>query len=108
MDSTAGYISFTIQAMEHQINLKGLSPQQVDNLLPEGLISPCWRGSVAHGMYVPKSDPDSTDDKDAIGIYIGPIEQYLGLVVKMYLKSGKGVGLRILRTAQVRWPAAQL
>jgi hypothetical protein len=60
------------------IELKGLSREQVTNLLPEGLISLCWRGSVAHGMYVPKSDPDSIDDKDVMGIYIAPIEHYLG------------------------------
>ena len=47
----------------HKIELKGLSPDQVDRLLPEGLISLCWRGSVAHGMYVPKSDPDSSTTK---------------------------------------------
>jgi len=29
-------------------------------------------------MYVPKSDPDSIDDKDVMGVYIGPLEQYLG------------------------------
>ena len=56
------------------IELKGLSREQVTNLLPEGLISLCWRGSVAHGMYVPKSDPDSIDDKDVMGVYIAPIE----------------------------------
>jgi hypothetical protein len=60
------------------IKLKGLSPEQVSTLLPEGLISLCWRGSVAHGMYVPKTDPDSIDDKDVMGVYIGPLEQYLG------------------------------
>jgi predicted nucleotidyltransferase len=60
------------------IKLKGLSPEQVSNLLPEGLISLCWRGSVAHGMYVPKSDPDSIDNKDVMGAYIGPLEHYLG------------------------------
>lgn len=60
------------------IKLKGLSPEQVDQLLPEGLISLCWRGSVAHGMYVPKSDPDSIDDKDVMGVYIAPLEHYLG------------------------------
>jgi len=38
------------------IQLKGLSREQVYNLLPEGLISLCWRGSVAHGMYVPKNE----------------------------------------------------
>lgn len=61
-----------------KIELKGLSPEQVDRLLPEGLISLCWRGSVAHGMYVPKSDPDSIDDKDVMGVYIGALEHYLG------------------------------
>ncbi len=60
------------------IKLKGLSPEQIDSLLPEGLISLCWRGSVAHGMYVPKSEPDSIDDKDVMGIFIGPVEHYLG------------------------------
>lgn len=60
------------------VKLKGLSPEQVSKLLPEGLISLCWRGSVAHGMYVPQSDPDSIDDKDVMGIYIGPLEHYLG------------------------------
>jgi hypothetical protein len=29
-------------------------------------------------MYVPKSDPDSIDDKDVMGVYIGPLEHYLG------------------------------
>ena len=60
------------------IELKGLSREQVTNLLPERLISLCWRGSVAHGMYVPKSDPDSIDDKDIMGIYIAELEHYLG------------------------------
>ena len=61
-----------------RIQLKGLSPDQVDQLLPEGLISLCWRGSVAAGMYVPNSDPDSIDDKDVMGVYVGPLEHYLG------------------------------
>ena len=63
---------------KRKIELKGLSQDQVDRLLPEGLISLCWRGSVAHGMYVPQSDPDSIDDKDVMGIYIAPLEHYLG------------------------------
>lgn len=61
-----------------KIELKGLSREQVATLLPEGLILLGWRGSVAHGMYVPKSDPDSIDDKDVMGVYIAPIEHYLG------------------------------
>ena len=35
--------------LDVNIELKGLSREQVTNLLPEGLISLCWRGSVAHG-----------------------------------------------------------
>ena len=70
--------NFSVNHQAPKIELKGLSPQQVNELLPEGLISLCWRGSVAHGMYVPKSDPDSIDDKDVMGIYVGPLEHYLG------------------------------
>jgi hypothetical protein len=29
-------------------------------------------------MYVPQSYPDSIDDKDVMGVYIGPLEHYLG------------------------------
>jgi uncharacterized protein len=40
-----------------------------------------WRGSVAHGTYVPNDDPLSIDDKDLIGICIPPPEFYTGLRV---------------------------
>ena len=33
----------------NDIQLKGLNAEQIDRLLPQGLISLCWRGSVAHG-----------------------------------------------------------
>ncbi|HUE81182.1 MAG TPA: nucleotidyltransferase domain-containing protein [Pyrinomonadaceae bacterium] len=73
-----------------EIKLKGLSPQQIANLLPEGLISLCWRGSVAHGMYVPKSDPESIDDKDVMGVYVGPREHYLGFGRKEVYETWEG------------------
>lgn len=38
-----------------------------------------WRGSVAHGTYVPNDNPLSIDDKDLIGICIPPAEYYMGL-----------------------------
>ena len=72
------------------IELKGLSPKQVNNLLPDGLISLCWRGSVAHGMYVPKTDPDSIDDKDIMGIYVAEREHYLGFGRKDVYESWEG------------------
>jgi len=72
------------------IKLKGLSREQVSSLLPEGLISLWWRGSVAHGMYVPKNDPDSIDDKDIMGVYIGPLEHYLGFGRKEVYEQWEG------------------
>ncbi len=38
-----------------------------------------YRGSISHGMYTPKKDPNSIDDKDAIGICIPPMDYYYGL-----------------------------
>ena len=38
----------------------------------------CYRGSIAHGMYEPNTDPNSIDDKDTIGICVPPIQTYLG------------------------------
>jgi len=38
-----------------------------------------YRGSIAHGMYVPSSDPNSIDDKDAMSICVPPLEYYYGL-----------------------------
>lgn len=60
------------------VKLKGLSDEQTAALLPDGLIYLGWRGSVAHGMYVPSDDPDSIDDKDVMGVYVNPVEHYLG------------------------------
>lgn len=38
-----------------------------------------YRGSIAHGTYLNKKDPYSVDDRDTIGVYIPPIEYFLGL-----------------------------
>jgi predicted nucleotidyltransferase len=38
-----------------------------------------FRGSIAHGMYVPQNDPSSIDDKDVMAICIPPIDYYFGL-----------------------------
>src|SRR3989304_1394283 len=38
-----------------------------------------YRGSIAHGMYVPKNDPNSIDDKDVMGIIIPGKEYYYGI-----------------------------
>ena len=38
-----------------------------------------YRGSIAHGMYTPPSEPTSIDDKDVMAICVPPIEYYFGL-----------------------------
>src|SRR6185436_11689131 len=41
-------------------------------------------------MYVPKSDPDSIDDKDVMGVYIAPVEHYLGFGGKDVFEKWEG------------------
>lgn len=48
--------------------------------LGEWSILHCYRGSIAHNMYIPNSDPDSIDDKDTIGICVPPKDHYIGLM----------------------------
>lgn len=38
-----------------------------------------YRGSVAHGMYVPPENPDSIDDIDLMGFCVGSERDYFGL-----------------------------
>ncbi len=38
-----------------------------------------YRGSIAHGMYVPQNDPNSIDDKDILSVVIPSINHYFGL-----------------------------
>lgn len=47
--------------------------------LGEWNILHAYRGSIAHNMYVPSSDPDSIDDKDTMGICVPPKDYFLGL-----------------------------
>ena len=39
----------------------------------------CYRGSIAHGMYITNSDPNSIDDKDAMYVIVPHIQYYFGL-----------------------------
>ena len=39
----------------------------------------CYRGSIAHGTYVPNSSPGSIDDKDVFGVVFPPREYFFGL-----------------------------
>ena len=39
----------------------------------------CYRGSIAHGTYVPSQNPNGIDDKDILGIAIPTKEYFFGL-----------------------------
>lgn len=44
----------------------------------EDMVFVGYRGSIAHGTYAPSSGPNSIDDKDLMGVYVAPVEHYLG------------------------------
>lgn len=72
------------------IKLKGLSSEEIKALLPDGLTLLTWRGSVAHGTYVPPQAECGIDDKDIMGIYINPISHYLGFPQKEVYEKMQG------------------
>ncbi len=39
----------------------------------------CYRGSIAHGMYVPNDKLESIDDKDVLSVCVPPEDYYIGL-----------------------------
>ena len=49
--------------------------------LDEWCILHGYRGSIAHGMFVPNSDPNSIDDKDTMSIIVPNLRYYFGLEV---------------------------
>lgn len=56
-----------------------LSFKKHKNLFPDNTILAGFRGSVAHNMYVPNTDPNSIDDIDLMGIFMAPVEHYIGI-----------------------------
>lgn len=58
--------------------LKNLSQEETDSLMPEGLILLAYRGSISHGLFQPLKKDTSIDDRDLIGVYINPLDHYLG------------------------------
>lgn len=38
-----------------------------------------WRGSIAHGMYIPPEEDMGTDDKDIMSVVVPPLNCYFGL-----------------------------
>lgn len=59
--------------------MKNLTPELRAQLFPDNAILMAYRGSVAHNMYIPNTDPNSVDDIDLMGVYMAPKEYYIGL-----------------------------
>jgi len=59
--------------------MKNMTPEQRELLFPKNLILLGYRGSIAHNMYVPNTDPNSIDDIDIMGVYMAPPDHYLGM-----------------------------
>lgn len=58
--------------------LPGLEPHELASLVPHRPVMVAYRGSHAHGMYVPPSEPTGIDDIDIIGVYIPDLADYFG------------------------------
>jgi hypothetical protein len=61
------------------VKLKGLSEEEMHEIFHEKTLLAGYVGSISHGTYVPKSDPNSIDDKDVMFVYIKELPYYLGL-----------------------------
>jgi predicted nucleotidyltransferase len=56
-----------------------MTPEQKRALFPDNLVLLGYRGSIAHNMYIPNTDPNSIDDIDLMGVYMAPVDHYIGL-----------------------------
>lgn len=50
-----------------------------EELFPDNVVLLGYRGSIAHNMFIPDSDPNSIDDVDLMSIYMAPVDQYIGI-----------------------------
>lgn len=48
-------------------------------LVPPNTFLLGYRGSISHGTQIPRTNPDSIDDVDLLGVCFGPTSSYLGL-----------------------------
>lgn len=46
---------------------------------PDNTIILGYRGSIAHNMYIPNTDPNSVDDIDLMGVYLANVDHYIGI-----------------------------
>lgn len=55
----------------------------------DNIVLLAYRGSIAHNMYIPESDPNSIDDVDVIAVYMRKAGYYLSL--NSNLEKGKDI-----------------
>lgn len=65
--------------MENSIRLRGLSVEETYEIIPESTILLAYVGSISHGTYIPKNNPDSIDDIDILGVCVASEKVYHGL-----------------------------
>jgi len=81
------------------MGLKGLAVADIPKDMPNDLlradpglddwsIMRCWRGSIAHGLYLPPEDDFGTDDWDIYSVCVPPQDYFMGL--KTYASKGRG------------------
>lgn len=61
------------------IKLSGLSIEETSEIIPANTILLGYVGSIAHGTHIPKTDPNSIDDKDIMGVCVADESVYYGL-----------------------------
>lgn len=62
-----------------EIKLSGLSFEETQKIIPSNTILLGYVGSISHGTQIPKTEPDSIDDIDIMGVCIAPENVYMGL-----------------------------
>jgi predicted nucleotidyltransferase len=61
------------------MKLSGLSIEETEKIIPPKTIILGYMGSIAHGTYIPSTDPNSIDDKDIMGVCVANENVYFGL-----------------------------
>ena len=80
-----------VKGLTHNYNNYSIVEEQYSDFLLKWSILVGYRGSIAHGMYRPNTNPNSIDDIDLMGVVIPPRDYYLGLVQETYPLFVKGV-----------------
>ena len=53
--------------------------ENILDMFPINTILIAYRGSIAHNMYVPNTDPHSVDDIDLMAVFMASVDKYIGL-----------------------------